>query len=47
MDVVFSQAKGPLDVVRVARTLPVTETLDVHGSNDAAKNGVTKDDEVA
>ena len=38
MDLIFSQAKGPLDVVRVAKSLPMSETLaiDTNGAHEKA-----------
>lgn len=41
MDLIFSQASSPFDVVRVAKTLPTSETLDVE-----VVDGGMKDDEI-
>ena len=40
MDVIFSQATGPLDVVRVAKKLPLSETLDVDAGNGTEKQQI-------
>lgn len=46
MDVIFSQAKSPLDVVRVAKTLPLSQTLDVDASAGETKQRSIETEEV-
>ena len=46
MDLIFSQANSPLDVVRVAKDLPMSETLDVEVGGNGTKEEMTKTEEV-
>lgn len=40
MDLIFSQAKNPLDVVRVAKSLPMSETLAINANSAHEKGAV-------
>ena len=47
MDLIFSQATGPLDVVRVGKTLPMPKTLDVDANAIDGKQNVRTTEHVS
>ena len=40
MDLIFSQAKNPLEVVHIAKSLPMNETLAVNANGAREKHAV-------